>query len=73
MIKCYTVPEIRHMVDLIFIFHFRLFFRHVTPPNDSKNLTFLKMKKQTPGDSIILHMCTKNYDQNDVRFLRYGV
>ena len=30
--------------------------------------------KKTPGDIIILHMCTKNYDQiDDVQFLRYGV
>ena len=26
--------------------------------------------KKTPGDIIILHMCTKNYD-HDVQFLRY--
>ena len=31
------------------------------PPNSPKNQNFEKMKK-TPGD-IILHMCTKNYDQ----------
>ena len=32
------------------------------PPNNPKNQNFEKMKK-TPGDIIILHMCTKNYDQ----------
>ena len=32
------------------------------PPNSPKNQNFEKMKK-TPGDIIILHMCTKNYDQ----------
>ena len=31
-------------------------------PNSPKNQNFEKMKK-TPGDIIILHMCTKNYDQ----------
>ena len=32
------------------------------PPNNPKNQNFEKMKK-TPGDIIILHKCTKNYDQ----------
>ena len=32
------------------------------PPNSPKNQNFLKMKK-LPGDIIILHICTKNYDQ----------
>ena len=32
------------------------------PPNSPKNQNFEKMKKM-PGDIIILHMCTKNYDQ----------
>ena len=31
------------------------------PPNSQKNQNFEKMK-QTPGDVIILYMCTKNYD-----------
>ena len=30
-----------------------------------------KKKKKNAGDSIILHMCTKNHNQ--VQFLRYGV
>ena len=29
--------------------------------------------KQTPGDIITLHMCTKNYDQMIYCFMRYGV
>ena len=37
--------------------YFLLFY----PPNSPKNQNFKKMKK-TPED-IILHMCTKNYDQ----------
>ena len=32
------------------------------PPNSPKNENFKKMKK-TPRDVIILHKCTKNYDQ----------
>ena len=31
-------------------------------PNSPKNKNLIKMKKQ-PGDIIILHKCTKNYDQ----------
>ena len=31
-------------------------------PNSQKNKNFKKMKKQ-PGNIIILHKCTKNYDQ----------
>ena len=32
------------------------------PPNSPKNQNEKKMKKKH-GDIIILHMCTKNYDQ----------
>ena len=32
------------------------------PPDIQKNQNFEKIKK-TPGDIIILYMCTKNYDQ----------
>ena len=96
MIICYTVPEIWHVTDAIFIFHlgyllpsdkwksqknekkkclgisslytnvpkimihFGLFFA-LLPPNSSKNENFTKMKN-TPGDIIILHKCTKNHD-----------
>ena len=58
---CYTVPEIWCVTDLIVIFHFGLFFA-VLPPNSPQNRNFQKMKK-TPKDIIILHTCTKNYDQ----------
>ena len=33
------------------------------PPNSPKNQNFQKMKKKMPGDIILLHICTKNYDQ----------
>ena len=33
-----------------------------SPPNDPKNQNFKKMKKLL-GNIIILHICTKNYDQ----------
>ena len=58
---CYAVPEIWHVTNVIVIFHFGLFFA-LLPPNSLKNQIFLKMKT-TPGDIIILHKCTKNYDQ----------
>ena len=31
MIICYTVPEMWHVMDIIFIFHFRLFVAMLTP------------------------------------------
>ena len=60
MIICYTVPEIWHVTDVILIFHIGLFFAPLltSPPKKSK---FQKNKK-TPGDIIILHVCTKNDD-----------
>ena len=46
---------------------FWTFFLPFYPPNNPKNQNFnnnkKKKKKKTPGDIIILHMCTKNYDQ----------
>ena len=50
MIIYCTVPEIRHVTDVIFIFHFGLFFALLQ--------IFEKMKRAT-RDIIILHMCTK--------------
>ena len=36
MIICYTVPKIERMTDVIFIFHFKLFFALLSP-NDPQN------------------------------------
>ena len=47
------------MTDII-IFHYELFLLFY-PLNSPKNQNLKQMKK-IPGD-IILHMCTKNYDQ----------
>ena len=55
------VPDIWCVTDVIVISHFGLFFA-LLPPNSPKNENFEKMKKM-PGDIIILHMSTKNYDQ----------
>ena len=54
MIICFTVPKIRHVRDVIIIFHFGQFFALFA----QKNQNFKNMKK-TPGDN----MCTKNYDK----------
>ena len=53
MIICNTVPEIFLLLG---------YFLHFYPSNNSKNQNFKKMKKR-PGDIIIFHMCTKNYDK----------
>ena len=50
------------MTDLIVISHFGLFFALLPPPNSPKNQNFEKMRKE-PGDIIILHLCTKNYNE----------
>ena len=46
-------------MQLIFILGY---FLPYYPPNSPKNQNFEKIKKPS-GDIIILHMCTKNYDQ----------
>ena len=73
MIICYSVPEILCVSDVIYIFHFGLFFcpfnslplSPIPPPpppnNVPQNQKFEKMKK-TPTDTIILHMNNKNYN-----------
>ena len=46
MITCYTVIEIRHVMNVTIIFYCRLFFA-LLPPNSPKNENFKKMKKNT--------------------------
>ena len=53
------VPEISSATDRICCYFGQLF-AHL-PPKNLKNENFKKMKK-APGDAIILHKCTKNYD-----------
>ena len=45
MIICYTVPEIQRVTDVIFIFHFGLFFV-LYPSNNPKNQNLKKKKKE---------------------------
>ena len=61
MIICYTVPEIWRVTDVTVIFHFELFFCPFTPLT-AKKINISKKMRNMPGDNIILHMCTKNYD-----------
>ena len=49
------------MTDVIVIFYFGLLFAPFTPLTAQKIKISKKIKK-APGDIIILHMCTKNYD-----------
>ena len=44
VIICFTVPEIRHVTNVIVIFHFGLFFA-LLPPSSPKNENFKKWKK----------------------------
>ena len=46
MIICYTVPEIWHVTDVIFIFHIGLFFAPL-PPSQPKKSKFHKNEKNT--------------------------
>ena len=57
----YTFPEIWQMADVKLIFILG-YFLHFYPINRLKNQKFLKVKKTTPGDIIILHRCTNNHD-----------
>ena len=61
--RSYDVWFLRHgaLRTDFFFFSFWAIFSSFTPPNNLKDQNFLKMKKTT-GDIIILHMCTKNYD-----------
>ena len=70
MIIDFTVPEIWHVTDVIFIFHFALFFCPFIPSKSQRN-KFLKKWKNTWR----YHHFTQVYQKlwlDDVRFLRYG-
>ena len=51
-------PEISNVTEFFVILDT---FLSIYPLKTQKNQNFEKMKK-TPGDIIILHKCTKNYD-----------
>ena len=63
----YTVPEIWRVKDVVYVFHFGLFFAPLPPPPPPPSPPNSPKKKNSqniikPGDIIILHICTKNYD-----------
>ena len=55
MTRCYAVPEIQYVMDVIVIFHFGLYFLPFYLPNSPKNQNLKKKvkKKKTPGDIIL--------------------
>ena len=57
MYDCWNIVRVTNVI----ISQFGLFFVLLTPKSP-KNWNFEKMKK-IPGNIVILHMCTKNYDQ----------
>ena len=62
MIICYTVPYIWRITHSIFIFILGYFLHFYLLPESPKNQNLEKMKI-TPGDIIILQLCTKNHDR----------
>ena len=63
MIRWCTFPEIWCVTDVI-IFHFGLCLAILPPEQPKKSKFWKKWKKnKTPGDVIILHMCSKKSDQ----------
>ena len=58
MIICYTVPEIWHVTDVIFIFYFGLFFA-LLPPNSPKNQNFKKLEKKAQRYHHFTHQCVR--------------
>ena len=58
--KDMIIQDIRH--DRAFFFFFVIWghFLPFLPTNNLENQNFEKIKKKTPGDIIILHMCTAN-------------
>ena len=61
MIIYFTVPEIWRVTDIIVIFYFGLFFALLKPLTAQK--IKIKKKNEKKYGDIILHICTKNYDQ----------
>ena len=61
--QSYDILLLRYQVRQTNIFVILSHFLPFYPTNNPKNKILKKMKKKMPGDIIILHICTKNYDQ----------
>ena len=64
MIISYTVPEIWCVTNIIVIFHFGLLFAllRTRPPRPPTRKSKFQKNEKMPGDTIILHLRTKNHD-----------
>ena len=62
MIICYTVPEMCHDEFNCYFSFWAIFCPFILVTAKKKKKISKKNKKKTPGDIIILQMCTKNYD-----------
>ena len=60
--SCYTFPEIWQVTDVFFIFHFGLLLVLLLTKNPQNQNSEKIKKKETPGDNISLHKCSKNQD-----------
>ena len=67
----YTVSEIWHVADVVFVFYFGLFVT-LLPLNCPKNQNFKKKKKNARRYQQFLNMYQK-LGSDDVHFLRYAV
>ena len=56
-----SLPEIWRVTGVIVTFHFVLFLSFY--PLTARKIKVKKKMKKVVGDIIILHICTKNYDQ----------
>ena len=79
MIIFYTIPEIWRRMDVIFSFHFGLFFALLTPLQSEKSKLKKKMKIKRPEISsfypcvpkFMFTWCIQKLWSQGVRFLRY--
>ena len=72
MITCYTIPEIWHMTDIIYISYFGPF-SAILPPKSPKKQNFKKWKKKNTWRYYHFTNVYQKLWSHDVRFLRYGV
>ena len=70
--QCYTIPEIWHMTDVIYISYFGPF-SAILPPKSPKKQNFKKWKKKNTWRYYHFTNVYQKLWSHDVRFLRYGV